>query len=246
MSQEQENGSKSGIGGCFSSACISMQQLLEATKNPIATFALLLFLYGVTLSPAMSVATCIASSDECFLRGSSDYCALQFGFVSSWIIILVFSMEKLTLLLSGGKCTLGSAHSCGKAVSSRLCSVSCVVVALGIFASWSFFSRFFTDVPFQVILILVMIIAPCLLVARSNSFRKEQGLSLEVSVSLRELSGNILLFAVCPTLLLVSLFLGVAGYVYAATLSLCWISAAVTVTLFVAYALMVHHYAKVY
>lgn len=246
MSQEQENGSKSGIGGCFSSACISMQQLLEATKNPIATFALLLFLYGVTLSPAMSVATCIASSDECFLRGSSDYCALQFGFVSSWIIILVFSMEKLTLLLSRGKCTPGSVRSYGKTVSSRLCSVSCVVVASGIFASWSFFSYFFADAPFQVILILVMIIAPCLLVARSNSFRKEQGLSLEVSVSLRELSGNILLFAICATLLLMSLLFGLIGYVPTITLSLGWVSVSLTVIMLAIYALMVRHYAKVY
>lgn len=69
---------------------------------------------------------------------------------------------------------------------------------------------------------------------------------MEVSVSLRELSGNILLFAICATLLLMSLLFGLIGYVPTITLSLGWVSVSLTVIMLAIYALMVRHYAKVY
>lgn len=179
----------------FSGDCSVGQQILGGTKNPVAAFAISLFLCGVTLPPAMNVAASIdlSRADDLVFSGS-DYFALLFGFVISCIVVAVWMVDGrcISWLLRRG--LKEAAFSCA------WLSLRGVRIALGlalvftVLAAPAFFVCFCNNPGFRIVLNAALVVAPLLLVAKSNSVPAEHRFCPQSDLSPKGLSGGILIF----------------------------------------------------
>ncbi len=200
------------------------RQIMSGTKNPVAAFAVSLFLCGIALPPAMKVAANIGLSEaDVLVFPSSDYFALLFGFVVSCVVVVVGVADMRCASWLKGKNLEEAALSCawlslpGVRVSLGL------AVVFTVFAASALFVSFCDNLVFRIVLIAALVIAPLLLVARSNSASAERRFRLQPDLSLRELSGSILVFAIYFAAVIFAFALGIAGGASNFLGYLCWL-----------------------
>lgn len=208
----------------LSGDCSVGQQILSGTKNPVAAFAISLFLCGVTLPSAMNVAASVGLSrvDDLVFPGS-DYFALLFGFVISCVVAAVWIVD--------GRCTSWLLRRGLKeaAFSCAWLSLRGVRIALGlalvftVLAAPAFFVCFCNNPGFRIVLIAALVVAPLLLVARSNSVLAEHRFCPRSDLSLREISGSILIFAIYFAAVIFAFVLGIAGSASSLLGYFCWL-----------------------
>lgn len=217
----------------LSKDCSVGQQILSGTKNPVAAFAISLFLCGVTLPSAMNVAAGIGLSraDDLVFPGS-DYFALLFGLVVSCVVVMVGVVDVSCARWLSRKGLKEAAFSCA------WLSLRGVRIALGlalvftVLAAPAFFVCFCNNLGFRILLIGALVAAPFLLVARSNSVPAEHRFCLQSDLSLRELSGSILTFAIYFAAVIFAFVLGIAGSASGLLGYFCWLwLAAATISL---------------
>lgn len=154
---------------------------------------------------------------------SSDYFALLFSFVFSCVVVVGGVVDIRCASWLKGKNLEEAAFSCawlslpGVRVSLGLAVVFTVLAAL------AFFVSFCDNLVFRIILIAALVIAPLLLVARSNSAPAEHRFCLQLDLSLRELSGSILVFAIYFAAVIFAFALGMAGGASNFLGYLCWL-----------------------
>lgn len=181
------------------------QQLLSSIKNPTTAFVLALFLAGITLSPAMSLAFCLATPNRATLSaGSADFFALGIGFVASCAIGNFFIVDKTCSVILRRK---------GRPIDAMTCAWT-LLRFMGFLYPLSFistvagaallYSSLYEHIAFQGTMLAILGFSPLALIERSNSLREENWLVTHIGLShsLRSLIGSIVSWAIFPVAIL--------------------------------------------
>lgn len=182
-------------------------QVLSGLKNPTSAFVLVLFFCGVIIGPTMAL-TChlfesgYDSSDQL----SSDYFALQFGFV--------LAVQAAALTLFDRLCYLVVRRRVPGALAESWMGVKGLVGWYLFYAACLFCASLFSYrlwfaeiLLFRCIVLVSIVVAPFLLISRINRPSKERELSRSLgnATEVRDHAGSIVCFAVVSSAIIMSL-----------------------------------------